>query len=169
MNKTNRVNEKPPPRMCPRCDSNNTKFCYYNNHCMSQPRYFCKNCRRYWTHGGTLRDIPIGGSSRKSKRPKKVQETNKVGGSSGESSSSVGNHFGSSLEVHPDMINVLPIRTFPPIEASYVSDESFLPNYYNFGSNDLVGHPLINQSSGGSGGVNSDPNSNRINQENLNN
>ncbi|XP_071690641.1 uncharacterized protein [Rutidosis leptorrhynchoides] len=50
---------------CPRCESNNTKFCYYNNYNLSQPRHFCKNCRRYWTKGGTLRNIPIGGSTRK--------------------------------------------------------------------------------------------------------
>ncbi|XP_020244246.1 dof zinc finger protein DOF5.6-like [Asparagus officinalis] len=29
---------------CPRCDSTNTKFCYYNNYSLSQPRYFCKSC-----------------------------------------------------------------------------------------------------------------------------
>ncbi|KAK8716699.1 hypothetical protein V6N13_044003 [Hibiscus sabdariffa] len=51
--------------LCPRCDSTNTKFCYYNNYNFSQPRYFCKSCRRYWTHGGTLRDIPVGGGTRK--------------------------------------------------------------------------------------------------------
>ncbi|KAL1329297.1 hypothetical protein AAHE18_12G030800 [Arachis hypogaea] len=50
---------------CPPCDSTNTKFCYYNNYNFSQPRHFCKSCRRYWTHGGTLRDIPVGGGSRK--------------------------------------------------------------------------------------------------------
>ncbi|KAF2533474.1 hypothetical protein F2Q70_00032545 [Brassica cretica] len=50
---------------CPRCDSANTKFCYYNNYNFSQPRHFCKSCRRYWTHGGTLRDIPVGGGTRK--------------------------------------------------------------------------------------------------------
>ncbi|KAA8547253.1 hypothetical protein F0562_003883 [Nyssa sinensis] len=59
----------PPPEPehlpCPRCDSTNTKFCYYNNYNFSQPRHFCKSCRRYWTHGGTLRDIPVGGGSRK--------------------------------------------------------------------------------------------------------
>ncbi|KAJ0481128.1 putative transcription factor C2C2-Dof family [Helianthus annuus] len=31
---------------CPRCDSSNTKFCYYNNYSLTQPRYFCKSCRR---------------------------------------------------------------------------------------------------------------------------
>ncbi|GAV80259.1 zf-Dof domain-containing protein [Cephalotus follicularis] len=50
---------------CPRCDSTNTKFCYYNNYNLSQPRHFCKNCRRYWTKGGALRNIPVGGGTRK--------------------------------------------------------------------------------------------------------
>ncbi|KVI05879.1 Zinc finger, Dof-type [Cynara cardunculus var. scolymus] len=50
---------------CPRCDSSNTKFCYYNNYNLLQPRHFCKNCRRYWTKGGTLRNIPVGGGTRK--------------------------------------------------------------------------------------------------------
>jgi hypothetical protein len=64
---------KPRPRPeqkveCPRCKSGNTKFCYYNNYSMSQPRYFCKACRRYWTQGGSLRNVPVGGGCRKSKR-----------------------------------------------------------------------------------------------------
>ncbi|XWS48766.1 hypothetical protein CRYUN_Cryun13aG0104400 [Craigia yunnanensis] len=53
---------------CPRCNSINTKFCYYNNYSLTQPRYFCKTCRRYWTEGGSLRNIPVGGGSRKNKR-----------------------------------------------------------------------------------------------------
>ncbi|KAK7269023.1 hypothetical protein RIF29_21738 [Crotalaria pallida] len=53
---------------CPRCHSTNTKFCYYNNYSLTQPRYFCKTCRRYWTEGGTLRNIPVGGGSRKSNK-----------------------------------------------------------------------------------------------------
>ncbi|KAI5647105.1 hypothetical protein M9H77_33110 [Catharanthus roseus] len=53
---------------CPRCNSTNTKFCYYNNYSLTQPRYFCKTCRRYWTEGGTLRNVPVGGGSRKNKR-----------------------------------------------------------------------------------------------------
>ncbi|XP_039050692.1 dof zinc finger protein DOF5.6-like [Hibiscus syriacus] len=53
---------------CPRCESTHTKFCYYNNYSLSQPRYFCKACRRYWTKGGTLRKIPVGGGCRKNKK-----------------------------------------------------------------------------------------------------
>ncbi|KAK9051694.1 hypothetical protein SSX86_028322 [Deinandra increscens subsp. villosa] len=53
---------------CPRCHSSNTKFCYYNNYSLSQPRHFCKACKRYWTRGGTLRNVPVGGGCRKNKR-----------------------------------------------------------------------------------------------------
>lgn len=53
---------------CPRCDSLNTKFCYYNNYNLSQPRHFCKACRRYWTKGGVLRSVPVGGGCRKNKK-----------------------------------------------------------------------------------------------------
>ncbi|KDP44122.1 hypothetical protein JCGZ_05589 [Jatropha curcas] len=60
---------------CPRCDSTNTKFCYYNNYSLSQPRYFCKSCRRYWTKGGTLRNVPVGGGCRKNKRSSSSKKT----------------------------------------------------------------------------------------------
>ncbi|KAK4749664.1 hypothetical protein SAY87_027113 [Trapa incisa] len=56
------------PLKCPRCESTHTKFCYYNNYSLSQPRYFCKTCRRYWTKGGTLRNIPVGGGCRKNRK-----------------------------------------------------------------------------------------------------
>ncbi|XP_047983149.1 dof zinc finger protein DOF1.2-like [Salvia hispanica] len=56
---------------CPRCASSNTKFCYYNNYSLSQPRYFCKACRRYWTKGGSLRNVPVGGGCRKSRRARR--------------------------------------------------------------------------------------------------
>ncbi|CAH9078019.1 unnamed protein product [Cuscuta europaea] len=51
---------------CPRCHSTNTKFCYYNNYNLSQPRHFCKSCRRYWTRGGSIRNVPVGGSRKPS-------------------------------------------------------------------------------------------------------
>eukprot|EP00238_Polyblepharides_amylifera_P012639 CAMPEP_0196585790 /NCGR_PEP_ID=MMETSP1081-20130531/52004_1 /TAXON_ID=36882 /ORGANISM="Pyramimonas amylifera, Strain CCMP720" /LENGTH=725 /DNA_ID=CAMNT_0041907457 /DNA_START=240 /DNA_END=2418 /DNA_ORIENTATION=+ len=52
---------------CPRCDSEETKFCYYNNYNIKQPRYFCKDCQRYWTAGGMLRNVPVGAGKRKCK------------------------------------------------------------------------------------------------------
>ncbi|GMJ07967.1 hypothetical protein HRI_004465900 [Hibiscus trionum] len=60
---------------CPRCDSSNTKFCYYNNYNLTQPRHFCKTCRRYWTKGGALRNVPIGGGCRKNKSATTVSTT----------------------------------------------------------------------------------------------
>ncbi|KAL7096487.1 hypothetical protein ACP275_10G082900 [Erythranthe tilingii] len=58
----------PPAAACPRCGSSNTKFCYYNNYSLTQPRFFCKGCRRYWTKGGSLRNVPVGGGCRKTRR-----------------------------------------------------------------------------------------------------
>ncbi|XP_008813223.2 dof zinc finger protein DOF1.6-like [Phoenix dactylifera] len=66
---------------CPRCDSRDTKFCYYNNYNTSQPRHFCRSCRRYWTLGGSLRNVPIGGSSRKRLRPSPSAATSAVASS----------------------------------------------------------------------------------------
>ncbi|CAI9110105.1 OLC1v1010071C1 [Oldenlandia corymbosa var. corymbosa] len=60
---------------CPRCDSTNTKFCYYNNYNLTQPRHFCKTCRRYWTKGGALRNVPIGGGCRKNRTAATVAAT----------------------------------------------------------------------------------------------
>ncbi|KAL8217583.1 hypothetical protein R6Q57_020956 [Mikania cordata] len=54
---------------CPRCDSMNTKFCYFNNNNINQPRHFCKSCQRYWTAGGTMRNMPVGAGRRKKKNP----------------------------------------------------------------------------------------------------
>ncbi|MQM15192.1 hypothetical protein Taro_048129, partial [Colocasia esculenta] len=52
---------------CPRCNSMDTKFCYYNNYNVNQPRHFCRNCQRYWTAGGTMRNVPVGAGRRKNK------------------------------------------------------------------------------------------------------
>ncbi|KAJ4977309.1 hypothetical protein NE237_002415 [Protea cynaroides] len=52
---------------CPRCKSMETKFCYFNNYNVNQPRHFCKGCQRYWTAGGMLRNVPVGAGRRKTK------------------------------------------------------------------------------------------------------
>ncbi|KAK4370891.1 hypothetical protein RND71_010366 [Anisodus tanguticus] len=52
---------------CPRCNSSDTKFCYYNNNNVNQPRHFCRSCQRYWTAGGTMRNLPVGAGLRKNK------------------------------------------------------------------------------------------------------
>ncbi|XP_022868819.1 cyclic dof factor 1-like [Olea europaea var. sylvestris] len=52
---------------CPRCKSMDTKFCYYNNYNINQPRHFCRSCQRYWTAGGNMRNVPVGAGRRKNK------------------------------------------------------------------------------------------------------
>ncbi|KAJ0811237.1 putative transcription factor C2C2-Dof family [Helianthus annuus] len=96
---TSSLERKPrPPKEsavnCPRCNSTNTKFCYYNNYSLSQPRYFCKTCRRYWTEGGSLRNVPVGGGSRKNKRSS----------SSSASSTSISSHSSAMSKKLPDLV-----------------------------------------------------------------
>ncbi|XP_074583543.1 uncharacterized protein LOC141839645 [Curcuma longa] len=50
---------------CPRCKSRETKFCYFNNYNVNQPRHFCKACHRYWTAAGALRNVPVGAGRRR--------------------------------------------------------------------------------------------------------
>ncbi|KAK8948945.1 Cyclic dof factor 2 [Platanthera zijinensis] len=52
---------------CPRCNSWETKFCYFNNYNVNQPRHFCKACHRYWTAGGALRNVPVGAGRRRNR------------------------------------------------------------------------------------------------------
>ncbi|VAH38935.1 unnamed protein product [Triticum turgidum subsp. durum] len=63
--KKNGESQQPPKLECPRCSSTDTKFCYYNNYSTAQPRHYCRTCRRYWTQGGTLRKVPVGGACRR--------------------------------------------------------------------------------------------------------
>uniref|UniRef100_A0A5B7BSW1 Dof zinc finger protein n=1 Tax=Davidia involucrata TaxID=16924 RepID=A0A5B7BSW1_DAVIN len=81
---------------CPRCDSSNTKFCYYNNYNLTQPRHFCKSCRRYWTKGGALRNVPIGGGCRKNKNPSVATSTSTGKSSSTGRLKTVSSEFGKS-------------------------------------------------------------------------
>ncbi|KAF8110288.1 hypothetical protein N665_0085s0017 [Sinapis alba] len=105
----------PPPDgalKCPRCDSINTKFCYYNNYNLTQPRYFCKACRRYWTRGGALRNVPVGGGCRKNSKKGK--------NSNSKSSSSLSKHSSSTL-VNAPSSNSGQLRT----------NHQFLPSIHN--------------------------------------
>ncbi|XP_057948953.1 dof zinc finger protein DOF1.5 isoform X2 [Malania oleifera] len=70
-NKADQTADKRPDKIipCPRCKSMETKFCYFNNYNVNQPRHFCKGCQRYWTAGGALRNVPVGAGRRKAKPP----------------------------------------------------------------------------------------------------
>ncbi|KAF8406119.1 hypothetical protein HHK36_008199 [Tetracentron sinense] len=90
---------RPPEQVqkCPRCDSPNTKFCYYNNYSLTQPRHFCKTCKRYWTKGGALRNVPIGGGCRKNKKSKSASRLSGDSKDSGGSSEIGGLNFYNGL------------------------------------------------------------------------
>ncbi|WCJ36075.1 Dof-type zinc finger DNA-binding family protein [Euphorbia peplus] len=98
---------------CPRCDSTHTKFCYYNNYSLSQPRYFCKTCRRYWTKGGTLRNIPVGGGCRKNKKVSKKSNNDNNNASSNSNSSS----SSPSLHLHHHHHNPTDLQLSFPAEV----------------------------------------------------
>ncbi|XP_010549401.1 PREDICTED: dof zinc finger protein DOF1.5-like [Tarenaya hassleriana] len=73
--------EKLPDKIipCPRCKSMETKFCYFNNYNVNQPRHFCRGCQRYWTAGGALRNVPVGAGRRKTKPTGRVVSGDLVG------------------------------------------------------------------------------------------
>ncbi|CAL9196968.1 dof zinc finger protein DOF2.1 isoform X2 [Musa acuminata AAA Group] len=111
---------------CPRCASTNTKFCYYNNYSLSQPRYFCKGCRRYWTQGGSLRNVPVGGGCRKNKR------------SSSSSSTSPSSKKSQEQDLNSTHSNpLLPTLIPPPL--------SYDPTDLTFSFTGLPKHPLAKQ------------------------
>ncbi|CAA3007227.1 dof zinc finger [Olea europaea subsp. europaea] len=117
---------------CPRCDSTNTKFCYYNNYSLSQPRYFCKTCRRYWTKGGTLRNIPVGGGCRKNKKISSKKSSDDHVPNHQSSSSSVPNQQSPVGILSSDDHNLNPTElqlSFPDqMQFSHFSNNSFLTN-----------------------------------------
>ncbi|KAM0941332.1 putative transcription factor C2C2-Dof family [Dioscorea sansibarensis] len=88
---------------CPRCDSTNTKFCYFNNYSLTQPRHFCKTCRRYWTRGGALRNVPVGGGCRRNKRSKATGSSSKSSSSVAASTSTVSAVMQSHTAVPPQL------------------------------------------------------------------
>ncbi|XP_024377387.1 uncharacterized protein [Physcomitrium patens] len=97
---------------CPRCQSMNTKFCYYNNYSVNQPRHFCRNCQRYWTVGGTLRNVPVGGGSRKKIRTRNRNDTYLLGGTP--QTSPVGSLFGSGGDLLSSSACMQQLSMLPP-------------------------------------------------------
>ena len=70
-------------RPCARCNSNETRFCYYNNGLLSQPRHYCRACQRYWTEGGTQRNLPKGSGRRKDRGAPNAHHASGGGGGGG--------------------------------------------------------------------------------------
>ncbi|KAL1368311.1 hypothetical protein HN51_022461 [Arachis hypogaea] len=163
---------------CPRCESTNTKFCYFNNYSLSQPRHFCKTCRRYWTRGGALRNVPVGGGCRRNKRSKgggggssrsPAASSDRQTGSASSTNSVSSNSTGDIVGLGPSMP---PLRFMAPLHHHQLTDFATasgtdIPLNYNLmnytsisgsmggvGLGDLsfqIGNPLA-AASGGSGG-----------------
>ena len=127
---------------CPRCDSTNTKFCYFNNYSLSQPRHFCKACRRYWTRGGALRNVPVGGgcrrntkrSSKKSSRGGGAGATAATSSSSTTSTSTTATTTSAAMaaaEAIASMQAQLPHLGLPPAAAAAALEAS-LEGYHHY-------------------------------------
>uniref|UniRef100_A0A0D6QVB3 Dof-type domain-containing protein n=1 Tax=Araucaria cunninghamii TaxID=56994 RepID=A0A0D6QVB3_ARACU len=140
---------KPHPEQaqkCPRCESTNTKFCYYNNYSLTQPRYFCKTCRRYWTKGGTLRNVPVGGGCRKNKRAKRTVD---------QSASSVQNDASPSSNTHATGCEG---TSYPTMEEPSTVPGASTSIYYsmgNEGDHELSGFGYSRAQVGGCNGAGS--------------
>ncbi|ESQ51369.1 hypothetical protein EUTSA_v10016938mg [Eutrema salsugineum] len=132
-------NSQPPEGVlkCPRCDSANTKFCYFNNYNLTQPRHFCKACRRYWTRGGALRNVPVGGGCRRNKK-----------GKTGNSKSS-----SSQNKQSTSMVNAPSPTTTSNVQLQTNSQFPFLPTLQNLTQLGGIGLNLaaINGNNGGNG------------------
>ncbi|KAL8152622.1 hypothetical protein V2J09_010382 [Rumex salicifolius] len=121
---------------CPRCGSTNTKFCYYNNRSFSQPRHWCRNCRRHWTHGGTLRTIPVGGSRRGRRRPRPSTATSAVTPPAPPPALGLENYYGGVN--YYETVAAAPPPVLPPFEFDL---EEELPNF-DIGHVDIASNGL---------------------------
>ncbi|WVZ53860.1 hypothetical protein U9M48_004748 [Paspalum notatum var. saurae] len=100
---------------CLRCDSTNTRFCYYNNFMLSQPRHYCKTCRRYWTHGKALRNVPVGaGARKKNKRPSSSAATSSSSATTTTAASSTSTAVPAGLAAKNHDLNM----AFPTLSSS---------------------------------------------------
>ncbi|XP_058750445.1 dof zinc finger protein 1-like [Vicia villosa] len=144
MNK--QVPNHPQAQKCPRCDSFNTKFCYYNNYSLSQPRFFCKTCRRYWTQGGTLRNVPVGGGCRKGKRPKNsatASSSNSIGNSSLAYAHAQA-HAQSALQQSTDQSTIAALARDPSVLASLSSTVPYYQGGVGYMSSFAAFNPALN-------------------------
>ncbi|XP_047311376.1 dof zinc finger protein DOF2.4-like [Impatiens glandulifera] len=121
---------------CPRCESTNTKFCYYNNYNLNQPRYLCKACKRYWTKGGTRRNVPVGGGSRRNKRTKSsgISSSKSPASSSGPSGGG-GGGAPSGFMAHPSQLGEFNIHgdiglQYSGITSPLMETNNFIPNSF---------------------------------------
>ncbi|KAF5738046.1 dof zinc finger protein DOF5.7 [Tripterygium wilfordii] len=146
-NSTTRPPDQQQALKCPRCESPNTKFCYYNNYSLSQPRHFCKTCRRYWTKGGALRNVPIGGGCRKNKKVKSSSSSSTSrlslsGDSCGSSEINIGGGLKFFHGLSPAMdFQLAPPNSFTPVDPS---GSSLLGSTFNYHPLEMTNHNVHN-------------------------
>ncbi|CAI9766268.1 unnamed protein product [Fraxinus pennsylvanica] len=117
---------------CPRCESTNTKFCYFNNYSLSQPRHFCKACRRYWTRGGALRSVPVGGGCRRNKRSKSTSSKSPAPPNNSRQTTTNSTSTGTISSNGTGPANILGINSqFPPLR--FMSPLGQLTDNYSTG------------------------------------
>ncbi|GLT89026.1 hypothetical protein SLE2022_070290 [Rubroshorea leprosula] len=140
---------------CPRCESTNTKFCYFNNYSLTQPRHFCKTCRRYWTRGGALRNVPVGGGCRRNKKSKgKNRSKSPAVSDGGQTRSNISSSTALASTSCTDILGHL-----PPVVPQQLPLLPPLHNLGGFNSGDVglnfggIQTPLAAVSGGTSGGV----------------
>ncbi|GAB2271832.1 hypothetical protein Dimus_006664 [Dionaea muscipula] len=115
---------------CPRCNSTNTKFCYYNNYSLTQPRYFCKTCRRYWTQGGSLRNVPVGGGSRKNKRSTSSSSSSSSSSSPSSAAAATTGAIPGSTSLSCPQFNLMIPDLNPPISCHVLSQLMINPHHH---------------------------------------
>ncbi|KAL2481536.1 Dof zinc finger protein DOF2.4 [Abeliophyllum distichum] len=150
---------------CPRCESTNTKFCYFNNYSLSQPRHFCKTCRRYWTRGGALRNVPVGGGCRRNKRSKSTSSKSPASSerqTTSSSTSTVSSNSGAMANIFGLNPQLPPLRFMSPLSQltdNYTTGDMSL-NYSGIsgpmvGTSEMnfhVGNSLLGGAGGSIGG-----------------
>lgn len=110
---------------CPRCESPNTKFCYYNNYSRSQPRHFCRACRRHWTEGGTLRNIPVGGGRKNKRRKIAPTATSFAGAAAGNSTVPVIEEM--KCPILPDILRQVLLHPLPLESPTFDTTNGLFP------------------------------------------
>ncbi|MCO5551040.1 hypothetical protein L7F22_004536 [Adiantum nelumboides] len=115
--------EKTPKKLlpCPQCQSLDTKFCYFNNYNVNQPRHFCRKCQRYWTAGGTLRNVPVGAGRRKNKHSQKHGIVPDASQARSSAPDTARHRFCSSSGIAGSTVSLKPRLHVLPVDAQPVS------------------------------------------------
>ncbi|TVU23714.1 hypothetical protein EJB05_26093, partial [Eragrostis curvula] len=77
--------------------------------CRNLARYLCKTCHRYWTQGGTLRNVPVGGARHK----------NECSSTSSSSSPSSSNTI--TRAINNNMLTLSALMSFPNVLPTFMS------------------------------------------------